>query len=176
MTIHISAQKVGKCGNKSESRSNKQEGPPGGGSASYRDLKEWKLRIVMIRVAKMCLTVSKHWGNSEKKVQEDGNYKGVDIGNRQTCRQLWYTEAPIFQSLCDNLRQRFPTSEFLEETSCLSKSFWPFNSLERVTFGEKHEVGYLCAKSLAMKKQLRCFLNMSSVCRRKLKRLAFVIE
>jgi hypothetical protein len=41
------------------------------------------------------------------------------------------------------LRQRFPSSDFLEATACLNKSSWQPNELDRALFGEKH-VASLC--------------------------------
>ena len=54
----------------------------------------------------------------------------------------------FFQSLYDNLQQRFPSTEFLEAANSLNKTSWPKDPLKRALFGEK-QVALLC-KSFGM--------------------------
>ena len=84
----------------------------------------------------MCLAVSQHGANSGKFSGGMETTIGVVIamkdGDADNFEKL---KSQFLPSLRDNLRQCFPTSEFLEEISCLSKSCWPFNRQERAIFG-----------------------------------------
>ena len=51
----------------------------------------------------------------------------------------------FLQSLCDSLKQRFPSSCLLEASACLNKSSWPTDTLERALIGEKY-VASLCKR------------------------------
>ena len=49
----------------------------------------------------------------------------------------------FLQSLSDNLKQRFPSSDLLQAYACLNKSSWPSDALRSALFGEKH-VANIC--------------------------------
>jgi len=85
-------------------------------------------------------TLSKFWLSFEN----DHRFKGVEIIRKDAdVSNFEKLRGQFLQSLCDNLLQRFPTSEFLEAASSLDVSVWPKNPLERALFGEKH-VATLC--------------------------------
>jgi hypothetical protein len=85
-------------------------------------------------------TLSRFWDSFDN----DGHYKHVKIeqkvGDGVKFENL---KSQFLQSLCDNLRQRFPSSDLLEASASLQKSSWPADPLERALFGEKHVAG-LC--------------------------------
>jgi len=85
-------------------------------------------------------TLSKFWDN----FANDGLYKGVTVKkNKSDAENFEKLRGQFLQSLCDNLKQRFPSSDLLEASVCLNKSSWPTDALERALFGEKH-VANLC--------------------------------
>ena len=77
-------------------------------------------------------------------LENGGIYKGVIVKrNKSDAENFERFRGQFLQSLCDNLKQRFPSSDLLQASACLNKSSWPACALERALFGEKH-VSYLC--------------------------------
>lgn len=63
--------------------------------------------------------------------QKDQHYKGVKIEIKATdAASFEKRKGQFLQSLCDNLCQRFPSSELIEAAACLNKSTWPANPLD----------------------------------------------
>jgi len=80
-------------------------------------------------------TLSKFWNNFEN----NGLNNGANVKrNKADAVNFDRLRGRFLQSLCDNLKQRFPSSELLEASACLNKSSWPTDLLERDLFGEKH--------------------------------------
>lgn len=78
--------------------------------------------------------------------ENDQHYKGVKIVKKDVdAVNFAKLKSQFMQSLCDNLQQRFPSTDLLEAASCLSNSTWPTNPLERALYGEKY-VATLCKK------------------------------
>jgi len=74
----------------------------------------------------------------------DQHYKGVEIVKKDSDQtQFLSLRSQFFQSLYDNLQQRFPAADFLESANCLNPSAWPRDPLQRALFGEKN-VAKLC--------------------------------
>lgn len=85
-------------------------------------------------------TMSKFWESFTK----DQQYNGVKIEMKSTdANNFEKLKGQFLQSLCDNLRQRFPSSELIEAASCLHKSTWPINPLDLALFGER-KIASLC--------------------------------
>ena len=73
-----------------------------------------------------------------------GLYKGVNVERSEAyAENVDRLSGQFLQSLCNNLKQRFPSSDLLEASACLNKSSWPTDALKRALFGEKH-VANLC--------------------------------
>jgi len=85
-------------------------------------------------------TLSKFWDS----YAVNGHYKGVKIEKEDADEKRFENfSCQFLQSLCDNLQQRFPTTNFLQAASCLNVSSLPKNRLKLALFGEKH-VASLC--------------------------------
>ena len=85
-------------------------------------------------------TLRKFWDILEN----DGIYKGIIVKrNKSDAENFERFRGQFLQSLCDNLKQRFPSSDFLQASACLNNSSWPADALARALFGEKH-VAHLC--------------------------------
>ena len=85
-------------------------------------------------------TLSKFLSSYER----DQHYKGVEIVKKDSDQtQFLSLRSQFFQSLYDNLQQRFPAADFLESANCLNPSAWPRDPLQRALFGEKN-VAKLC--------------------------------
>ena len=64
-------------------------------------------------------TLSKFWDILEN----DGTYKGVIVKiNKSDAENFERFRGQFLQSLCDNLKQRFPSSDLLQESACLNQS------------------------------------------------------
>lgn len=87
-------------------------------------------------------TLGKFWMN----FKDNGSFKDVKINTTKSdienCEKL---RGQFLQSLCDNLRQRFPSSDLLAAAASLNPSTWPLDPLERALFGKK-QVAFLCKK------------------------------
>ena len=57
--------------------------------------------------------------------------------------QFQSVRSQFFQGLHDNLLQRFPCTELLTNASCLNKTNWPDDPLQKALYGEA-EVASLC--------------------------------
>ena len=69
------------------------------------------------------------------------------------------------QSLCDNLVQRFPSSDLLQAASCLNQSSWPKNPLDKALFGEK-QVAKLCKQFAVSETQAADIVLEYDICSR----------
>ena len=75
---------------------------------------------------------------------KDGLYKTIQIVMCPSDKQHFTSlRCQFFQSLHDNISQRFPDTNLLKASSILNKETWPVDPLERALFGES-EVGSLC--------------------------------
>lgn len=73
-----------------------------------------------------------------------GEFKGIKLEKSyDDCQKFNALRAQFFKCLHDNIKQRFPTDEFLFAASCLDKSLWPKDPLQKALFGEK-EIARLC--------------------------------
>jgi hypothetical protein len=69
--------------------------------------------------------------------ETDGRYKSVAIVKKNADDNNFQgVRGQFFQSLCDNVVQRFPSSELMKAASCLSQIKWPTDPLKRALFGE----------------------------------------
>ena len=87
-------------------------------------------------------TLGKFWMN----VKDSGCFKDVKINTTKSdVENFEKLRGQFLQSLCDNLRRRFPSSDLLAAAASLNPLTCPLDPLERAFFGEK-QVAFLCKK------------------------------
>jgi len=87
-------------------------------------------------------------GRSVKKFMQcydrEGQYKNVTICRAESdASHFQSVRAQFFQGLHDNLVQRFPSTDLLANASCLERTNWPHDPLQKALYGEG-EVAALC--------------------------------
>jgi len=96
---------------------------------SDADVEESKVAEDSVNKAKGSVTTSsKFWDN----FKNDGLCNGANVKrNKADGENFDRLRGQFLQLLCDNLKQRFPSSDLLEASACLNKSSWPSDPLER---------------------------------------------
>jgi hypothetical protein len=76
--------------------------------------------------------------------QNDSHFQGVAVVQCTTDHaKFQQTKAQFFQALYDNMQQRFPSCNFLNDALVLNQSTWPCDTLELALYGE-NEIVNMC--------------------------------
>ena len=106
---------------------------------AFDSIENAKLQLLALKVENG-QTLGKFWANFDR----DSCYKGIEISKTDTDDAKFASfRAQFFQSLHDNVAQRFPCTDVLSAARVLSKKSWPDDPLVKALYGDT-DISHLC--------------------------------